>query len=172
MRWTRRYQWQSDCKLFYYSVSWRSFFGQNNKKQFCSHKSYKIYYTNQVLDPIDKWNSIIVPVDDMPYPLVMANPRNTNDLRSYFMRISAINAEVGEGPHSHIIELKKTLKSECFCRFLGKSWNFQLCWICWNCYNKKYQIWREKCKRVTRLRVFFPRRGKSIFLKGYFFPYR
>ena len=47
----------------------------------------------------------------MPYPLALSNSNEDND-GSYFMRISAINSEVGEGPFSNYIELRKTDKSK------------------------------------------------------------
>jgi hypothetical protein len=69
------------------------------------------------------WHSVLVPVNNMPYHLNLNNyepivkewnrlRRDSEDNTPYFLRISAINAELGEGPYSHIIELRKINQSE------------------------------------------------------------
>ena len=63
-------------------------------------------------NPIRAWQSITVPINEMPYPLTVSNIENSGTDDSYFMRISAINTEVGEGPFSNYIELRKTDKSK------------------------------------------------------------
>jgi hypothetical protein len=96
-------------------------------------KYYKIYYTDQVTNPIRKWNSIKVSANEMPYKLKLdkttgsISKRNTDNLantdsgssseQGYFLRISAVNSESGEGPYSNIIELKKINNSMFFVVF-------------------------------------------------------
>ena len=86
-------------------------------------KYFKIYHTDQVTNPIRKWNSINFSLNEMKYKLKpdktigSISKRNTDNLanvdsassseQGYFVRISAVNAELGEGPYSNIIELKK-----------------------------------------------------------------
>lgn len=76
-----------------------------------------IYYTDQVTNPLKSWMSVNVPATEMPYELKLKpkSARRTrqsplsNSLaeRSFFIRISAVNLEMGEGPYSNIIQLKR-----------------------------------------------------------------
>ena len=60
----------------------------------------------------------------MPYRLRLnrlfkrgLNKRNTDSLSNqqfYYIRISAINAELGEGPYSNIVQLKKINRGNCY----------------------------------------------------------
>ena len=70
-------------------------------------------------NPVRTWQSTLVPINEMPYPLTL--PSSSDEIsddddtnRSYFMRIAAINSEVGEGPFSNYIELRSTEKSSKF----------------------------------------------------------
>lgn len=60
----------------------------------------------------------------MPYPLTVTNKNDKtsikNEQTSYYMRISAINAEVGEGPYSNYIELRTTTTSNYLFFFILK----------------------------------------------------
>lgn len=70
-------------------------------------------------NPIRIWQSVQVPVSEMPYRLTvdlnsLARKKtkrgfayNSVDQLVYFVRVSAVNAELGEGPYSNIVELKK-----------------------------------------------------------------
>jgi hypothetical protein len=60
-----------------------------------------------------------VPVNEMPHRLYLKKSFLSNiqkrylesrDSQPYFIRVSAINAELGEGPYSQIVELKKLQK--------------------------------------------------------------
>jgi hypothetical protein len=67
-----------------------------------------------------------VPIGDVPYILDLKSLNNkynsykANEIQSesdpklFFMRISAINSEVGEGPYSNIIQLRKLNKGKLF----------------------------------------------------------
>lgn len=70
-----------------------------------------IYHTNQVTNPIRNWNTVRVPVNDMPYLLSINSRLASNEHGSYYLRISAVNQELGEGPFSQIVELKRFDKS-------------------------------------------------------------
>jgi hypothetical protein len=68
----------------------------------------------------------------MPYPLTLPSNSDENsgdnedsdsNNRSYFMRIAAVNSEVGEGPFSNYIELRKTDKSSKFILFFYLTFN-------------------------------------------------
>ena len=69
-------------------------------------KAFKIYNTNQVTNPINKWNTVQIKVDQMPYKLILEIEKSKTD-RFQFIRISAVNFEFGEGAFSSIVELKK-----------------------------------------------------------------
>lgn len=65
-----------------------------------------IYHTNQVTNPIRNWNAVKVPVQDMPYLLSINARLASHEYGSYYLRMSAVNQELGEGPYSQIVELK------------------------------------------------------------------
>ncbi|CAF0709715.1 unnamed protein product [Brachionus calyciflorus] len=70
-------------------------------------KYFKIYHTDQVTNPLRNWNLIQVMVKDMPHLLNIDRRRNSAEFSSYYLRISAVNLELGEGPFSNIVELKR-----------------------------------------------------------------
>ena len=79
-------------------------------------KYFKIYHTNQVTNTIKKWQSIQIAIDEIPYRLKIDAKRleyNSEDSgeKLHFIRISAMNAEMGEGPYSNIVELRKLTTS-------------------------------------------------------------
>lgn len=66
-----------------------------------------------------------MPIGDIPYSLDLKSLNNkynsykTNEIQNdltnpniFYMRISAINSEVGEGPYSNVIQLRKLYKSK------------------------------------------------------------
>ena len=90
---------------------------------FVLHKSYMIYHTDQVTKPIKQWSRLKVAIDDMPIKLKLEKSSNRfrrNPFSSdyapvhdnfHFLRISAVNSQLGEGPYSNIVELKRIKKS-------------------------------------------------------------
>lgn len=75
-------------------------------------KYYKIYHTDQVTNPIRNWNSVQVLVKEMPYLLNINSKLSSTEFGSYYLRMSAVNLELGEGPYSNIVELKRFDKSK------------------------------------------------------------
>jgi hypothetical protein len=69
-----------------------------------------------VTNTIKKWQSIQIAIDEIPYRLKIDAKRleyNSEDSgeKLHFIRISAMNAEMGEGPYSNIVELRKLTTS-------------------------------------------------------------
>ena len=82
-----------------------------------------IYHTDQVTKPIKQWTRVKVLVDQMPFRLkldkslangysrlkrnylVNGNYEPVHD-NVHYVRVSAVNSQMGEGPYSNIIELK------------------------------------------------------------------
>jgi hypothetical protein len=72
-----------------------------------------------VTNPIRIWMSEQVPVSQMPYRLRLSSLNfvktkikrqsqlSNNPPVFYYFRVSAVNAELGEGPFSNIVELRK-----------------------------------------------------------------
>ena len=64
-------------------------------------------------NPIKKWHSAQIQVKDMPFRLKLdkhnfiSDDSSSNGDKLHFIRISAINNEMGEGPYSNIVELRK-----------------------------------------------------------------
>lgn len=75
---------------------------------------FRIYHTNQVTRPLRDWHNITF--NEQPYKLKLSKyliKRYLDNAESfYFIRLSALNAEFGEGPYSQIIELKKIDRSK------------------------------------------------------------
>ena len=74
---------------------------------------------------IDSWNKLIVTASNMPFRLdlntVKISKRSSgysdagfdDKTRRFYIRMSAINQEFGEGPYSNIVELRQPDKSMC-----------------------------------------------------------
>ena len=78
-----------------------------------------IYHTDQVTKPIKQWTRVKVAIENMPFRLKLDQSiqrqlrlkRNSNDYAPlhddiHYLRISAVNSQLGEGPYSNIVELK------------------------------------------------------------------
>lgn len=89
-----------------------------------------VYHTDQVTKPIKQWARIKVSAEQMPFRLKLDKGPNRhlrlkrNDLVNgnyepvhtnvHYVRVSAVNSQMGEGPYSSIVELKTFNKGNFF----------------------------------------------------------
>ena len=88
-----------------------------------------IYHTDQVTKPIKQWTRVKVSVEQMPFRLkldkhsshssnlLMRFKRNFLNYEPvhdnvHYIRVSAVNSQMGEGPYSNIVELKSFNKGK------------------------------------------------------------